>query len=48
MFNRPMAVIEARLVNTVEDVGRWRAVSGLVTQTTGMLSAAKSMATAFV
>lgn len=48
MFNRPMAVIEARLMNTVEDVGRWRAVSSLVTQTNGMLSAAKSMAAAFV
>lgn len=48
MFNRPMAVIEARLMNTVEDVGKWRTVSGLVNQSKGMLSAAKSMTTAFV
>lgn len=48
MFSRPVAVIEARLVNTVEDVGKWRTVSGLITQTKGIFSAAKSMATAFV
>lgn len=48
MFNRPVAVIEARLMNTVEDVGKWRAVSGLITQTKGIFSAAKSIATAFV
>lgn len=48
MFNRPIAVIEARLMNTVGDVGKWRAVSGLIAQTKGIFSAAKSMATAFV
>lgn len=48
MFNRPMADIEARLMNTVGGVGKWRTFSGLINQTKGMLSAAKSMATAFV
>lgn len=48
MFSRPVAVIEARLMNTVEDIGKWRTVSGLITQTKGIFSAAKSMATAFV
>lgn len=48
MFSRPVAVIEARLMNTVEDVGKWRTVSGLITQSKGIFSAAKFMATAFV
>lgn len=48
MFSRPVAVLEARLMNTVEDIGKWRTVSGLITQTNGIFSAAKSMATAFV
>ena len=48
MFSRPVAVIEARLMNTVGDVGKWRTISGLITQTKGIFSAAKSMATAFV
>lgn len=48
MFCRPVAVIEARLMNTVEDIGKWPTVSGLITQTKGIISAAKSIATAFV
>ena len=48
MFNRAVAVIEARLMNTVEDVGKWRAISGLIIQTKGIFSVAKSMANAFV
>lgn len=48
MFIRPVAVIEAHLMNTLEDIGKWRTVSGLITQTKGIFSAAKSIATAFV
>ena len=48
MFKCSVAVIEARLMNTVEDVGKWRAVSGLIIQTNGIFSAAKSMANALV
>lgn len=49
MFSRPMAVLEARLKNTVvETVVRSYAVSVLVTQTKGMLSVAKSIAAVFV
>lgn len=48
MFNRPVAVIEARLMDTVGDVEKWRTVSGLITQTKEIFSAARSTATAFV
>lgn len=48
MFNRPVAVIEARLMDTVGDVEKWRTVSGPITQTKEIFSAARSMATAFV
>lgn len=48
MFTRPVAVIEAHLMNKVEYIGKWRTVSGLITQTKGIFSAAKSMANAFV
>lgn len=48
MFTRPIAVIEAHLMNTVEDIGKLRTVSGLITQTKEIFTAAKSMVTAFV
>ena len=43
MFNRPLAVIKARLKNAVVGVGRSRAVSGILTQTKGVLSVAKKL-----